>query len=116
MPFSEVANFPLWFLTQCATILGYPLNGIYTPETPHLDLEAGAFTATAPAVVPFVSDEDAKALGQLLENSGFDTLKNVQMNAAMRYRLLDWYIAFLHRHTDHLGAIRSLGVLQTILH
>jgi hypothetical protein len=38
------------------------------------------------------------------------------MSAAMRMRLTEWYIAFLQRHTQHMSNIRSLQVLQAILH
>ena len=116
MPVNDVANFPLWFIIQCGNILGYPLRGNHSAGTAHLNLGEGAFTESAPATSPYVNDEDAKALGKLLEADGLASLKDVHMNAAMRYRLLDWYIEFLHQHTQHLGAIKSLAVLQAILH
>ncbi len=116
LPVGEVANFPLWFIVQCSNILGYPLRGGYSTATPHLNLQEGGFTAQPPTLTPFVNDEDAKALGLLLQAESFEKVKDVSMNATMRYRLLDWHIEFLHRHTQHLGAIKSLAVLQAILH
>ncbi len=116
LPVNEVANFPLWFIVQCSNLLGYPLRGDYSAATPHLNLREGGFTSQSPATSPYVNDEDAKALGELLKENGYTGISKVQMNAAMRYRLLDWYIEFLHQHTQHLGTIRSLAVLQAILH
>jgi hypothetical protein len=48
--------------------------------------------------------------------AGFDDLKGVKMNSAMRFRLIEWYVAFLQAHTQYMGALRSLPVLQAILH
>ncbi|HXS35918.1 MAG TPA: DNA repair protein RecO [Flavipsychrobacter sp.] len=116
MPVEDVANFPLYFVLQCGRLLGYELKGSYTANTPHLDLHEGGFSSQAPVVTPFVNDTDAKALAQLLRINAVSELKAVDMNSTMRYRLLDWYIAFLHQYTQHLGNIKSLAVLQAILH
>lgn len=111
-----VANFPLYFIIQCSRLLGYEIRGGYSGETPHLNLQDGAFTSHAPSVIPYVSDEDAQMLDRLLQLSALSEVNNLSMNAQMRFRLLDWYIAFLQQHTQHLSNIRSLPVLQAILH
>ena len=116
LPVQQVANFPLYFLIQCSRFLGYEIHGAYTPETPHLSLHDGAFTAHAPAILPIVADEDTAALAGLLGARDFSQLHNTEMNAGMRGRLLDWYLQFLQRHTEHMGVIRSLEVLHAILH
>lgn len=116
LPSSDVANFPLYFIVQCSRYLGYELQGNYSAETPHLNLHEGGFSENTPLVRPFVSDEDAATLGALMTVGDMKALKEISMNAEMRYRLLDWYIEFLHQHTQHLGQIRSLGVLRTVLH
>jgi len=116
MPVDEVANFPLYFIIQCSRFLGYELRGDYSAATPHLHLQEGGFSDHPPLVRPFVSEEDAGVLASLLAKNGLEELKDVEMNAAMRFRLLEWYLEFLHQHTQHLGTIKSLGVLQTILH
>ena len=116
MTVSAVANFPLYFIIQCSRLLGYDITGTYSEQTPHLNLQEGAFTNQPPSIRPFVPDEDAKAISKLLKAKDFEETAAVDMNAAMRYRLLDWYIEFLHQHTQHLGTIKSLAVLQAILH
>lgn len=116
MPVSAVANFPLYFIIQCSRYLGYDIKGSYSEHTPHLNLHEGGFTRQAPALTPFVNDEDAKILSQLLQLNDFSELKEVNINAAIRFRLLDWYMAFLQQHTEHMGNLKSLGVLQAILH
>lgn len=115
-PVSSVANFPLYFIIQCSHLLGYEIRGTYSNETPHLNLQDGAFTNDPPPIAPFLNDDDTRAMDSLLQVTEYAQLNEVQMNAPMRFRLLDWYIAFLHQHTQHLGNIRSLPVLQAILH
>lgn len=116
LPVDEVANFPVFFIVQLSRMLGYELSGTYTAATPHLNLHEGGFSENTPLIRPFVPDEDARALAKLLEVNDFADLKNVPMNGPMRFRLLDWYLAFLHQHAQHLGPIKSLAVLQAILH
>lgn len=113
---SDVANFPLYFIINCSRFLGYDIKGHYGKETPHLNLHEGGFTHDAPPLSPYVSDDDAKAFEQVLQAGDIAALKNIDMNAAMRYRLLDWHMEFLQQHTQHLGNIKSLAVLQAILH
>lgn len=116
MPVSAVANFPLYFIIQCSRYLGYDIKGSYSEDTPHLNLHEGGFTRQAPTLTPFVNDEDAKILSQVLQLNDFNELKEVNMNATIRFRLLDWYMAFLQQHTEHVINLKSLGVLQAILH
>jgi len=115
-PGATVANFPLYFMIEISRLLGYDLKGSYSDDTPYLNLAEGGFSDHMPLVRPFVSDEDAKLLSQLLEIQSLETLKEVRMNAQARFRMLEWYIEFLQQHTQHLSQIRSLTVLQAILH
>ncbi len=112
----DVANFPLYFMIQCSRLLGYEPKGGYSIETPFLDREEGGFSVHPPVVPPYTTDEDARALGALLQAETYVTVIAVQMNSEMRLRLIDWYIAFLQQYAQHLGNIRSLQVLRTILH
>lgn len=116
LPLSSVANFPLYFIMQCSSELGYELKGNYSPDSPHLNMQEGGYTEHAPAAAPFMSDEDARALSTMQQITTYEALKEVGMSSDMRLRLLDWYIAFLQQHTQHMGNIRSLAVLRTILH
>ena len=116
MPAERTANFPLFFIIQCSRGLGYELKGSYDKSTPYINLQEGAFTEDAPASTPFLDNEDTIQLSRLLPVSDFEDLKNIEMNAAMRLRLIDWYIAFLRQHTQHMGNIRSLSVLSAIMH
>jgi DNA repair protein RecO (recombination protein O) len=116
LPLNDVANFPLYFTIGLSRIMGYDIHGSYTQETPNLNLKEGAYTHSPPAAGPYVNDEDAAALSKLLPVTEVDKLKSIELNAATRSRLLDWYLEFMHMHTQHMGTIKSLAVLQAVLH
>lgn len=115
-PNPGIANFPLFFIIMCSHKLGYELKGDYSPGTPYLNLAEGGFTAHPPAIAPFIPEVDGRTLGELLLAPNLSAFTQIEMNAAMRGRLLEWYIAFLQQHSQHMGNIRSLSILQTVLH
>lgn len=116
MPLHAIPNFPVYFLVECGRYLGYEVHGAYTMGTPYLNLEEGAFTSQPPVTGTVMNDDDAVALGQLLRVRTYDDLHNISMNAVMRNRILEWLLAFLHRHTQHMSPLKSLDVLKAILH
>lgn len=116
MSTAEVANFPVYFVIECSRLLGYEINGQFSEKTPYANLQDGAFTDHPSAMPPYLTIEDAQVLDRFLRVKSLDRLKEIEVNASLRFRLLDWFIAFLHAHTQHLGNIRSLAVLQAILH
>ena len=116
MKTDEVSNFPLYFIIAISRYLGYELKGEYSEQTPYLNLQEGGFSEHLPIIKPFVESEDANALSQLMNVEDFSALNQVAMSSARRFRLLEWYIEFLHRYTQHLSQIKSLPVLQAILH
>lgn len=113
---ASVANYPLLFVIRCGRLLGYDIRGGYRPETPHLNLQEGAFTDHLPALPPYLSDTEAETMSKLLEQAEENNREKIVMNAQTRFKLLEWYIAFLGYHAQHLGKIRSLEVLQAVLH
>ena len=115
-PSKKCANAPIYFLVQCARLLGYELRGGYSAETPYLDLQEGGFSEHPPTVPPFTSEEDAQLLDAILHQEGYEEAAELMTGSEMRVRLIDWYIMFLQQHTQHLGNVRSLAVLRTILH
>ncbi len=116
LPTKQAANMPLYFLVQCSKLMGYEPRGGYSAATPYLNVQEGGFSSHPPAAAPFTGDDDARALHELLTATNYEEQQRAAMNGEMRLRLIDWYIAFLQQHTQHMGNIRSLPVLRTILH
>ncbi len=115
-PAEDVANYPLYFILQCSFLLGYKIIGHYSDVTPYVDLEAGAFTQNPPPQYATLSKDDALVLDKFLSLNDIKNLKDIELNAGLRNRLLDWYLEFIRRHTQHMGTLKSLEVLRTILH
>lgn len=115
-PLDAVANYPVFFAMQCSRALGYELAGQWSEETPYLNLIEGGFTADPPFAGTTVTTDDAAALARILRVQHFDELGSIELNGAARQRLLEWYLQFLHRHTEHMRPVKSLAVLQAILH
>jgi DNA repair protein RecO (recombination protein O) len=115
-PVNEIGNFPLYFIIHCGRDLGFDPKGSYSSQTPHLNLQEGGYTEHAPAVVPYMSEEDAIVMDQLLKAGDYESLKQINLNSDMRMRMTDWYITFLQQHTQHMGPVRSLSILRTVLH
>lgn len=112
----KTGNFPLFFLVQCSAMLGYNISGAYGSDTPHLNLQEGGFSAHPPVVPPHMSDADSGKLYEVITATDMDDVNNIALDSGTRFRLMDWLLAFLHTHTQHLGTIKSLQVLRTILH
>ena len=112
----DVGNFPVFFALQCSRFLGYELAGQWTEQTPYLNLIEGGFTAESPLGGTAVTTEDAAALARLMQVRHFNDLAGVEMNGAIRQRLLEWHLQFLHLHTEHMRPLKSLAVLKTVLH
>ncbi len=115
-PGTAIANFPLYFIIMCSHKLGYELKGGYTTETPHLNLKEGGFTGHPPAYPPFIVESEGRILEQLLHAPDLSAFTGIALNGALRTRLLEWYISFLQQHSQHMGNIRSLSILQAVLH
>lgn len=116
MPAGGVGNFPLYFALECSRFLGYELSGAFSEDTPYLNLDEGGFSAQPPQAGHRVTSDDAAALAQLMQVQRFEELAGISMNGQSRQRLLEWFLDFLARHTDHMGQVRSLAVLHAILH
>ena len=116
MPTSACANFPLYFLVSCGRHLGYEMHGAYSSATPYPNPEAGCFTEI-PAIIQIqLTAEDVQVLDKVVRSDDFYSLGAITLSSSGRLRLIDWYLSFLQYHTQHMGAIKSLSVLQTVLH
>lgn len=113
---NKAGNYPLYLMIQCSNMLGYNINGSYSEDTPYLSLLEGGFIQHPPAEQPYVNDNEARLLDQLLNSETLESARNVEMSSDARAHLLDWMLAFMRNHTQHMGEIKSLPILREILH
>jgi len=111
-----LANAPLYFLVHLSRLLGYELKGNYCDETPYLNLEEGGFSHDMPKIDAGITTEVATCLDEINNMVSKQELDSVKLNASARYRLIDWYLEFLHTHSQHLSNMKSLPILRSILH
>jgi DNA repair protein RecO (recombination protein O) len=116
LPNDSCAHLPLYFLIHCGALMGYAVSGSYSERTPYLDLTEGGFTEYPPVAGTPLSENDVRLMNVLLTAPTLLDSVTVMAPADARQRVLDWYLAFLQRHTQHLGQIRSLPVLRSVLH
>lgn len=116
LPISEIANFPVYFLIRCGRFLGYAVQGRYTPDDHCADAIEGSFSARPGTAETSLMDEEAAALDSLLQADSFDRVSHIVLSGTMRYRLVNWYVQFLHVQTQHMGRPRSLEILRAILY
>lgn len=116
LPANKCGNLPLYIALQCCNMLGYNVTGEYSDTTPHLNLQEGGFTPNPPTRQPFMREDDARLISLIININSLHAISEIPMNADTRFRLLDWFIAYIHSHTQHMGEIRCLPVLRAILH
>jgi DNA repair protein RecO (recombination protein O) len=112
----NIANYPLFFSIQCGRFLGYNILGDYSAETPYLHASEGVFSSQPSSAESSLYESDVQAMAALMNSHNIEDIHNISLHSDSRNRLLDWYLLFLKHHTQHLGAIRSLAILRSILH
>lgn len=110
------ANMPLYFIVCTGTILGYELKGTYSIQTPYLDISEGGYTDHIPNRLTNVTETEANALSKLIAAKNYEDAAIIEMNGSTRIKLIEWYLGFLQQHAQHVGSIRSLEVIRSILH
>jgi DNA repair protein RecO (recombination protein O) len=113
---NEIANFPLFFIAQSSKLLGYELKGKFSQETPYLNIPEGGFSNQQSLIAPVMTVENGQLLHNLLMCKELEIISSITMNATIRMQSLEWYLSFLHYHTQHISQLKSLQVLRTILH
>lgn len=109
------ANLPLYFTLHLASELGLGIQGEYSPETPVLDLQEGAFVTNTPLHSLYMVDEQAKSTSAINNIMFYNDLENIPLNRQVRRNLLAAYQQFFTLHIQDFGDLRSVRVLQEVL-
>ena len=114
---ASVKNFPIYFIIRCSAYAGYAIAGEFSESTPYLNIKEGIFSANLPEINLYaLNEEDSNTLFVLLQAQSINDLKSIQISNVSRKRIIEWYIYFLQLHTQHMGEIKSLSVLHSVLH
>ena len=109
------ANLPLYFMLHLGMQLGFQIQGVYSEETPILDLSEGYFVSETPTHPYYLSDELAMVASQLNSILLYSDLENIKLNRLTRRKLLDAFGQYLSLHITDFGTLKTLTVLQEIL-
>ncbi|NCW11542.1 MAG: DNA repair protein RecO [Chitinophagia bacterium] len=111
-----VSNLPIYFLIHLSQTLGFGLQGKYSPETPLLDIKEGEFVTTPPAHPYFLEAQTAQVASTFLQVQFYNDLETISLSGAQRKKILELFQLSLSWHYKKFSEIKSLPILQSILH
>ncbi|MFM6954729.1 MAG: DNA repair protein RecO [Sphingobacteriaceae bacterium] len=108
-----LANFHLYFLLRLTRFLGFfPDKKAYGPQA-YFDLQSGCYSSYPPPH-GFVIAPDLCVHWQVLIESEFEALGQLQLRATERRMLLDHLLDYYRLHVDHFGELKSQAVLAEL--
>jgi DNA repair protein RecO (recombination protein O) len=110
------SNLPIYFLIHLSETLGFGLQGKYGEETPLLDVKEGQFVKEKPLHPYFLEGLEAQTASQFMTLQFYNDLENIHLNGAQRKKILDLFQLSLSWHYKKFTEIKSLLILQAVLH
>ena len=110
------SNLPIYFLIHLSETLGFGLQGKYSEETPLLDVKEGQFVKEKPLHPYFLEGLEAQTASQFMTLQFYNDLENIHLNGAQRKKILDLFQLSLSWHYKGFKEIKSLSILQAVLH
>ena len=111
----HLSNMPLFFLLQAGKLSGYQVSGIFSDNTPHIDLQEGRFSETQAHFPPFIDLAEVKLMSSLNQSEAVADIIGVKMDNITRRNILHNFLAFFRLHEPHFRELKSLPVLSAIL-
>ncbi len=110
------SNLSIYFLIHLAETLGFGLQGKYGEETPLLDVKEGQFVKEKPLHPYFLEGIEAQTASQFMSLQFYNDLENIQLNGQQRKKILELFQLSLSWHYKGFKEIKSLAILQAVLH
>ena len=110
------SNLPIYFLIHLSETLGFGLQGKYGEETPLLDVKEGQFVKEKPLHPYFLEGIEAKIASQFMTLHFYNDLEHIHLNGIQRKKILDLFQLSLSWHYKKFTEIKSLLILQAVLH
>lgn len=111
-----VSNLPIYFLIHLSQTMGFGLQGKYGPDTPILDIREGEFVAKPPAHPYYLEAQTAQVASTFLQVQFYNDLETISLSGAQRKKILELFQLSLSWHYKKFSEIKSLPILQSILH
>ncbi len=111
-----VSNLPIYFLIHLSENLGFGLQGKYSAETPVLDIKEGQFVASNPMHPYFLEKQEAQTASTFMSLQFYNELEEIVLNGAQRKKILELFQLSLSFHYKKFSEIKSLPILQEVLH
>ena len=110
------SNLSIYFLIHLAETLGFGLQGKWTEATPLLDVKEGQFVKDKPLHPYFLEGIEAKTASEFMSLQFYNDLENIQLNGQQRKKILELFQLSLSWHYKGFKEIKSLAILQAVLH
>jgi len=111
-----VSNLPIYFLIHLSQTMGFGLQGKYGLDTPILDIKEGEFVAKPPAHPYFLEGQTAQVASSFLQVQFYNDLETISLSGGQRKKILELFQLSLSWHYKKFSDIKSLPILQSILH
>jgi DNA repair protein RecO (recombination protein O) len=110
------SNLPIYFLIHLSETLGFGLQGNYTDASPILDIKEGQFVKEKPLHPYFLEGMEAQTASTFMSLQFYNDLENIHLSGAQRKKILDLFQLSLSWHYKRFNEIKSLAILQAVLH
>ncbi len=110
------SNLPIYFLIHLSETLGFGLQGRYSEETSILDVKEGQFVKDKPLHPYFLEGIEAKTASEFMTLQFYNDLENISLNGHQRKKILELFQLSLSWHYKGFKEIKSLAILQAVLH
>ena len=111
-----VSNLPIYFLIHLSQTMGFGLQGKYSDETPILDIKEGEFVSKPPAHPYYLEAQTAQVASTFLQVQFYNDLETISLSGAQRKKILELFQLSLSWHYKKFSEIKSLPILQAVLH
>jgi DNA repair protein RecO (recombination protein O) len=113
---SLVSNMPIYFLIHLSDTLGFGMQGKYNETTSVLDIQEGQFVKDKPLHPYFLEGKEAETASRFMHLPFYNELENISLNGQQRKKILDLFQLAISWHYKRFNEIKSLEVLQAVLH
>jgi DNA repair protein RecO (recombination protein O) len=110
------SNLPIYFLIHLSETLGFGLQGKFTEVTCILDIKEGQFVKEKPLHPYFLEGLEAQTASRFMELQFYNDLESISLNGDQRKKILELFQLSLSWHYKRFTEIKSLDILQAVLH